>query len=431
LTAEIAVLNKEAVALAADSAVTLNTAMGPKIYQSANKIFALSRVSPVGVMVYDSAQFLGVPWDTAIKAYRAELGQRVFPTLEDYASNFLGFFQRSRRLFPLDQRAEGAGAVVAAYFEALRGEIDQRLGERLAHGPLTPTQVRNEVGRAVTESLAQWDVAAAPGTSPGYEDRLRVRLEAQIDGARTRAFERLPMTAKTRAELTEVAVRLFARDRENPFSPFHSGVVIAGFGSNDVFPKLYEFSLEALVDDTLKYVQLNHAEIGPNGGGSAWVVPFAQRESVDAFMSGIDPDLEAGVRGFWFQQLQELSAAVVSDSGLGGRGARELGERIDSRIDALMRSFDDGMSATKHQDWVMPIIDAVAMLPKDELGDMAEALVNITSFKRKVSINAETVGGPIDVAVISKGDGLIWIKRKHYFESALNPQYFAAQFPRR
>lgn len=65
------------------------------------------------------------------------------------------------------------------------------------------------------------------------------------------------------------------------------------------------------------------------------------------------------------------------------------------------------------------------MLPKDELAAMAEALVNLTSFKRKVSMETETVGGPIDVAVISKGDGFIWIKRKHYFKSELNPQFFA------
>ena len=36
-------------------------------------------------------------------------------------------------------------------------------------------------------------------------------------------------------------------------------------------------------------------------------------------------------------------------------------------------------------------------------------------------MDAETVGGPIDVAVISKGDGFIWIKRKHYFSTELNP----------
>lgn len=38
------------------------------------------------------------------------------------------------------------------------------------------------------------------------------------------------------------------------------------------------------------------------------------------------------------------------------------------------------------------------------------------------------VGGPIDVAVISKGDGLIWIKRKHYFDRDLNQHFFSNYF---
>jgi len=56
---------------------------------------------------------------------------------------------------------------------------------------------------------------------------------------------------------------------------------------------------------------------------------------------------------------------------------------------------------------------------------MAEALVNLTAFKRHVARQAETVGGPIDVAVISSGDGFVWIKRKHYFSPELNPHFVA------
>ena len=66
----------------------------------------------------------------------------------------------------------------------------------------------------------------------------------------------------------------------------------------------------------------------------------------------------------------------------------------------------------------------VGQLPKEELAEMAEALVNLTSLKRRVTPAAETVGGPVDVAVISKGDGLVWMKRKHYFAPELNPRYF-------
>jgi len=70
-------------------------------------------------------------------------------------------------------------------------------------------------------------------------------------------------------------------------------------------------------------------------------------------------------------------------------------------------------------------MEMVASLPKDELGSMAESLVNLTKFKRRISTQQETVGGPIDVAVITKGDGFVWTKRKHYFKPELNPRYIS------
>jgi hypothetical protein len=67
----------------------------------------------------------------------------------------------------------------------------------------------------------------------------------------------------------------------------------------------------------------------------------------------------------------------------------------------------------------------VSFLPKDELPNLAESLVELTSLKRHVSTDAETVGGPIDVALITKAEGFVWIKRKHYFKPELNPSFFA------
>ena len=71
------------------------------------------------------------------------------------------------------------------------------------------------------------------------------------------------------------------------------------------------------------------------------------------------------------------------------------------------------------------------MLPKEQLAEMAESLVNLTALKRRVSSQEETVGGPTDVALITKGDGLIWVKRKHYFAPELNPSYFSRTSYRR
>lgn len=71
-----------------------------------------------------------------------------------------------------------------------------------------------------------------------------------------------------------------------------------------------------------------------------------------------------------------------------------------------------------------PVLKIVDYPPKEELAEMAETLVNMTSFRKRISINAETVGGPIDVVVITKGDDFIWIKRKHYFKPELNYAFF-------
>ena len=82
----------------------------------------------------------------------------------------------------------------------------------------------------------------------------------------------------------------------------------------------------------------------------------------------------------------------------------------------------------KQINFIRPVIDAVTILPKEELAELAFSLVSLTSLKRRMSMEQETVGGPIDVAVISKGDGFIWIKRKHYFSTDLNPQFVPNYF---
>ena len=77
----------------------------------------------------------------------------------------------------------------------------------------------------------------------------------------------------------------------------------------------------------------------------------------------------------------------------------------------------------RREHYALPTINVVTVLPKDELAAMAEALVNLTSVRRRLSFQVESVGGPVDVAVISKGDGFVWIRRKTYFELSDNPHF--------
>jgi hypothetical protein len=65
------------------------------------------------------------------------------------------------------------------------------------------------------------------------------------------------------------------------------------------------------------------------------------------------------------------------------------------------------------------------MLAVDEMANLAETLVTLESLKEKVTRPTESIGGPVDVAAITKAEGLVWIKRKHYFDLSLNARYQA------
>ncbi len=71
-----------------------------------------------------------------------------------------------------------------------------------------------------------------------------------------------------------------------------------------------------------------------------------------------------------------------------------------------------------------PILQSIESMPNEEIAEMCESLIRITSLKRKISSDLESVGGPIDVAIISKGDGFIWKKNKNYINTELNPQFY-------
>ena len=57
MTAIVGILNRRGIAIAADSASTINTDKGRKVLNTETKIFQLSKQHPVAVMIYGKAEF--------------------------------------------------------------------------------------------------------------------------------------------------------------------------------------------------------------------------------------------------------------------------------------------------------------------------------------------------------------------------------------
>lgn len=432
MTAEIAILNRNAVALAADSAVTVQSPDSAKIYNTANKLFMLSKYHPVGVMVFGSADLMAVPWETIVKIYRSQLRTVAFDHLQDYAEHFLDFFHRENLLFPADLQEQFVQEYLSYHMTQLRQQITSDIEERIKmRGPMPESEVqplvKELVGKYATE-LAQ------AGDLPSFGEKAVEEVvglyRPMIEQIIVEVFEKLPVD---KDELIKFCGNLIGKQ---VFMGGSSGAVIAGFGEKDVFPSLHAYDCQSVMGCRMRYLSTNKVNIGVTGEGmtDASIIPFAQREMVNRFMEGIDPIYRKQIDDYLSKLLREGYPSMILEAialKLDEAEKTTLAEKLKTLGDDLTQEFKKRFGDFRQNNYVGPIISTVAVLPKDELAAMAESLVNLTSFKRRVtSAEQETVGGPIDVAVISKGDGFIWIKRKHYFEKDLNPTFFANYYRR-
>lgn len=426
MTAEIAIMNREAVALASDSAVTMRGRNREKIFTSANKIFRLSHYHPVGIMIYGNAGLLQVPWDTIIKIYRKKLGKKRFNTLKDYTNHFIKFLENGNPLFPISEQDNNFVYNVSDYFGVINNVIFEQFNLTIKNnGSITDGEIKQIISDIIGQHYTLWDnTAIIPSISEENIKKIANKFGEAINKEIKETFKDLPLSKYQHNQLKKIAVSLFTKILPPRVGNTDiSGIVIAGFGEKDTFPSIEGLSIEGIVNDKLIYLSVGSSKIDYKKG--AVIVPFAQTDMVKTFMEGIAPGCKQFQESFMskiFEAFPELIIEKITK--YSDIEKSELKDKLKKVNSEILKKFNEELDKFIRKEYVNPVIGIVKMLPKDELAVMAETLVNLTSFKRKVSNEVETVGGPIDVAIISKGDGFIWIKRKHYFKPELNPQFF-------
>ena len=425
MTAEVVVLNRDAIAIAADSAVTLGHTEH-KVYNSANKLFELSTTEPIGIMVHGGSNCGVIPWETVIKQYRRRLGTRSFPAVDDYASDFIEYLDEFVEYHP--QEVQEALVEQAVLFEiqwavdSLKRERTRRrdLRQLFRHEDqtdhlvgyitarsteLTTQECHDPVDAVVAEALVDKIFSDWETTVRSYFEPFRdFSIAAQ-------QIEMLRLLAHT-------ALRSVSMDGNA------SGLVFAGFGTKQIFPAWTSYGVDAIVAGKVRARHLERFEVSPMEPVN--IRAFAQDDMIFSFLNGVHPKYNRLLRSFVAEVLDTIidELRLATDAAGLTDQLSEFMIRVEDARTRTNREFhaklEDHLFAT-HKD---PILSVVSLLPKEELAEFAETLVSLTSFERRMTPSIESVGGPIDVAVISKGDGLVWIKRKHYFDKKFNLRYF-------
>jgi len=422
MTCEIAIMNRLAVALAADSATTVSQWADGKrevrYFKGANKIFQLSDHHPVGLMIYGTAALQGVPWEIIAKDFRTNLGSKSFKHVSGYADALFDFIAKHKQLFPKAFQKDNLGK------EAYKAALSFLFFEAAKDQAFQSAQNDQEKRDALTASIerARLDIEARPYPTGISAADVQRAVEQYLEGLSTDITEGVSDTALEGcfdvASVVDTAIKRVLITYESVLDS--TGVVVAGYGDEQFFPSYKEYQCYGVLLDKLLYKEGNAQEIDPNKH-PADIQPFAQTSMVNTFQLGVGPDVFSNLQTEFVEALNRFSKELFET--LSVNGVADLEKRIEDEKDAFMEKWFNAA----YKEHGAPLLRVVGSLPIDEMAELAETLIMLQSVKEKVTQPTESVGGPIDVAVITKGDGFIWIKRKHYFDPELNARFFVRQ----
>ena len=424
MTTEVVVMNRLGIALASDSAATVKSEDGRVKLFHADKLFMLSKRHPVGVMTYNNSSLLGVPWEVIIKLYRQKLDLQEFDTLEQYAEDFIRYLDNNSELFPEEVQNDYYLKLVKSFFNGLRKQIVSTNFVRYQFEKKDDaTADYQEAKRIILETYRKW---SEKKDIHCYDSKIGADFAGQFSGLIHELirenFAEWQIKAEEQTALWQLATFVISKDEI--LAESLSGVVIAGFGAKQHFPVMQAFELGEVYSGRIKCKIFEPERI--DSEHTSVVKPFADTEMVDTFLDGISPTLARRLQLDITRLMLGLPDVVIDGLSRIGRKRKEA-YKVKIRpiiLDVVIRPLLERFKGCKVEH-ALPVQQAIAFLPKNELAHVAASLVNLNIFQKRMSTDEdETVGGPIDVAVISKGDGFVWIARKHYFPRELNQHFF-------
>ncbi|CAH0154446.1 MULTISPECIES: hypothetical protein [unclassified Pedobacter] len=425
MTAEIGILNKSAVVIAADSAVTIGN--GRKVFNTANKIFQLSYNDAVGIMIYNNANWMGIPLELIIKIYRDKITKK-FSELEDCADDFMLFLDTEfKKHIEEDIKSEVIEYKLYESLDIITDSVTEIIDENIRQKIITRPKTEDEERTYFEQTLLEYlDVLTSKKDFPKSAN-LKAYSITKFSKTYNTVFEKVISGFLSIQKISEknhlqtkklIVLRLYQEivSEINDDDDF-TGIVIAGYGLDEIYPSIIDIRLSFLIDNIIKVEKVKNLKITSNR--TAIVKPFAQREMVDTFFQGIDPQLDEKTNELLIDLLDAFKNDLIE------KYKTKISKNfLEKKLSNLLKTFYEKTDEIRKEIHIDPIITTIEVLRKEDLIEIAESLVGITTLKRKATLDIETVGGPVDIAVITKGEGFVWIKRKENINKELNHIFF-------
>jgi len=407
MTSEIAVMNQRAVAMAADSAVTLIDGRTIVTRNEQRKLYQLVSGQPVGVMFFGMADVMGHPWDQLIDHYQKSVAAGAPARLRDYAVSFTGMLDHLEDFFPRERQKDEYRRLLASVFGYIL-QLAQYLQQSGGMGEGGDVAILDAAIEQVWRDYQfRPDGSPRPDLScfPAEFGRTVLREHGeQIDELVGYGFSAVGLGQQAMQRLRDIAVYCVVKDL---FLEDVTGLVFAGFGAEDRYPVVSTWYVSAIVSGIAKRAEASHDRIDTEVKSKIRI--FADSEVTNAFIRGIDFNLERRLYGGFSMMMHGLVDEVVDAFPDTDPALREnVRSNFQGAVPFYLEMFRGMISDYQQQAYINPVLRVLEIAARGELADTARELVGLNVFKKRIMAQRETVGGAIDVAVISRDGGFQW-----------------------
>ena len=114
------------------------------------------------------------------------------------------------------------------------------------------------------------------------------------------------------------------------------------------------------------------------------------------------------------QRLGEalLTRRLVLLCAAAGFGKTSALTRQCELLPQYLNKFREMTDSYQQQTFINPVLSVLEIASRRELAETAQELILLNAFKKRIMAQKQTVGGAIDVAVISRDTGFQWHARQ-------------------
>jgi hypothetical protein len=191
-----------------------------------------------------------------------------------------------------------------------------------------------------------------------------------------------------------------------------AGLAFAGFGEKQLLPSYANVNIGGIMNESLLYEHDGELSAEPGNSGYFGICPIGQRDSIDLVLKGLDYRLveiatDAVVKSL-FKPVDGPDSPASNEKAVAEPEIEVDPEFSQKIFTAIGESFEE-WSENKY---VRGLRSAIASLPVASLATVARSLIEVQSLSQTITGEMGTVGGPIDVATISREHGFQWVRHK-------------------